>query len=224
MAAGAHPGLGQRGDGGLDTGRSLGRVGFGPVGHVDCADPRVPAFGHLECSGERGDHRRVSVIAVVGDDDTLVAGAGARHAERQLARLGARAAERHAREIVGEGGGERLGIVEDLLVQITGREIERPGLPAERVHHMGMAMADMGHVVVGVEIGPALAVPDPDPLPSHQVERPVVEERCAGAEQPVPAFKQRIVGHDGNPRLPAGGAQSSACSVSLGFAPGRGSR
>ena len=98
-------------------------------------------------------------------------------------------------EALVEGGGERLGVVEDGLVEIAGREVEPPGLRSQRAHHVGMAMADMGHVVVGVEVDPALAVPDPDPLPPHQVERPVVEERRAGAEQPVPAFEKRVVGH-----------------------------
>ena len=92
-------------------------------------------------------------------------------------------AECDAGEVVCEGGGERLGIVEDPLVQIAGGEVEPAGLVRERLHHMRMAMAHMRHVVVGVEIDPAVAVPDSGPLPPHQMERPVVEERRSGAEQ-----------------------------------------
>ena len=113
-----------------------------------------------------------------------------------------------AGEALVEGGGERLAVVEDRLVEVAGRQVQPPGLRRQRVHHVGVAMADMGHVVVGVEVDPALAVPDPHPLPPHQVERPVVEERRAGAEQPVPAFEKGSVRHERRSPVPAGATQA----------------
>ena len=95
--------------------------------------------------------------------------------------------------LVREGGRQSLAIVQDALVQVAGGEIEPAGLVRQRLHHMGMAMADVGHVVVGVEVDAPVAVPDPDPLPLHQVQWAVVEERRAGAEQPMSTFKQRVV-------------------------------
>ena len=202
---GPHAGLGHRGDGSLHVGCGLGGVHLGTVRHVDRADARVPALRRVERRAERGNDGGVPVVAEVGDDDALVARAGARDSERKLAGLGAGTTEHDAGEVARKGGGQRLGVVEDALVQIAGGEVEPAGLIRERVHHVRVAMAHVWHVVVGVEIDPAVAVPDPGPLPPHQMERPVVEERRTGAEQPVAAFEQRLVRHDGRPLSLAAG-------------------
>ncbi|EQB02851.1 hypothetical protein L288_15575 [Sphingobium quisquiliarum P25] len=58
---------------------------------------------------------------------------------------------------------------------------------------MRVAMADMGHIIIGVEIALAFIVPDPRTLATHQMKRPVVEEGRTAPQGAVTPLKKIIL-------------------------------
>jgi hypothetical protein len=55
-----------------------------------------------------------------------------------------------------------------------------------------MGMADMGHVVVAVEIGAAIVGPQPDAVAAHDVERLGVEQQRLRAHRPLAPLQQGV--------------------------------
>ncbi|MOA42260.1 hypothetical protein D3C78_1642980 [compost metagenome] len=68
-------------------------------------------------------------------------------------------------------------------------------LAANRLDHVGMAMPDIGHVVVDIQVTFAVGTIQPDGFALHEMERFLVEQRCLLAYQSVSAFEE-IVRHD----------------------------
>ena len=127
--------------------------------------------------------RGVAVIGGVGGDDAALARHRFGHAERDVVRLRPGTGEDRGGERVVEGGGQPLHIVEDAFVRIAGVGVERGRLIGDGLHHARVAVPDMGHVVVAVEIAPPGGVPEPDALSPHDMDGVVVEGGHVGAEQ-----------------------------------------
>src|SRR5258708_11406316 len=66
-----------------------------------------------------------------------------------------------------------------------------------------MTVADHGHVVVAVEIAPAVGIEQPDTLAADQVHRMVVEQRRPGQHKPAP-LQQTGGGGPAGGQAPAG--------------------
>ena len=117
-----------------------------------------------------------------------------------------------------------LGVVHDAFVQVARVRVERRDLSANRLHHMGVAMAHRHHIVVGVQVLLAVGGIEPGTEPLHEVERMLVEEAVARPEHP-PALDELArlgvepvqIGRLEAVRVHNGGAHGGlhACGVSL---------
>ena len=87
-----------------------------------------------------------------------MAGGQLRHAPSNVVGLAARIDEDAGIEMRRTSRREFLGIVENLLVQVSGMRRQYRCLPGNGAHNRRMAMADVRHVVVHVEILPPLRV------------------------------------------------------------------
>ena len=56
----------------------------------------------------------------------------------------------------------------------------------------GAAVADLGDVVVGIQVARAIGIVQPDTLAAHDMQGAVVEQVSAGAEQASPAFQMGL--------------------------------
>ena len=142
-------------------------------------DPVARRVGRAELGHGRG----VAVVGVIGCDDPALAGHGLDHAQGNVIRLRAGAGQDRGRQVAVKGRRQSLNIVENATVRVAGVGVERRSLPRDRLDHMGVAVADVGHVVVAVQVPAAVAVPDPDPLTTDQRHRLIVEGGNVGAEQ-----------------------------------------
>ena len=70
--------------------------------------------------------------------------------------------------------------------------VELARLLANCIDNPRMAMADMRHVVVHVEVAPAIGIVEPDPLAFDEVDRLVIEQPVGGTHGRLPAIQQRF--------------------------------
>ena len=85
-------------------------------------------------------------------------------------------------------------------MQVAGVGVQDPGLAGERSQHVGVTVADVGDVVVCVEIAPALSIEKPHPLAAYHVHGLVVEQRKPGAEQSLASDHQIRIAHARSPQ------------------------
>ena len=106
-----------------------------------------------------------AVKAVIEGDHSLAAGGGAGHLERVLGGLGP-AVGQHAGERIGDRheGVERLSDLQVAAMRqgVEGRVHEPVDLRLDRLHHRGMAVAEVEHADAAdeVDVVPALLVPE----------------------------------------------------------------
>ena len=131
----------------------------------------------------------VAVIGGIGANDALPRRAVAGNAQGQLVGLGARTGKKNHRQRVIQGGRQLLTVIEDGLVQIPRVDVQHRSLAVQRIDDTGMAVADSGHIVVGIEIAFALGIGQPDPLAFDNVQGRVVKKRRRGSEQLVAALQ-----------------------------------
>ena len=122
------------------------------------------------------------MIGGVGADDAGLAGRAARHAQRDLVGLGARAAEDDALDRRTVEGREALGEGDDAFVQIAAVDVERGLLARHRLDDMRVGMTDAGHVVVHVDVAAAVGIEQVDALAADDVQGRVVEQGRAGSQ------------------------------------------
>ena len=160
-------------------------------------DPVRTSANGFAVARHLGHQPGVAVIGVVGRNDAHLARRGLGHAQGDVVGLAARAGQDRGGEIGRKVPGQALDIVQDRLVEIPRVRVQRGGLARNRFDHMGMAVPDMGHVVVAVEILLAVDIPQPDTLALHQVDRVVIKGRQVRAEQFPASFNQtgNILGH-----------------------------
>ena len=139
--------------------------------------------------------RRVAVIGVVGRDDPAIAGHRLRHTQRDIVRLGPGADHDCLAQIVAQGAGQPLDIVQHKRVVIPRMGVQRRRLTRDRFDHLGMAVPDMRDVVVGVEVLLPLGIPKPHAFAPDDMHRLVVEGRHIRAHQPCAALGQRLIPH-----------------------------
>lgn len=61
--------------------------------------------------------------------------------------------------------------------------------------YLWVAVTDMCHIVDAVQIVIAVCVIQPTPLPSHNVQRPLVDQRCVGANVRFPLCHHCVILH-----------------------------
>ncbi len=138
--------------------------------------------------GKLGDITRDAVIGKAGDDHPAAASELLGDAQRQVVGLAAGAGKHDALEVIGKGAQQLLGVIEHALLQVASVGVELRGLPADRLDHPGMTMPHRRHVIVGIQIPPALFVIQPHTFTAHRVQGVFVEQSIGRAEQPCPAF------------------------------------
>ena len=74
--------------------------------------------------------------------------------------------------MLGQQAGQRFGILQNCIVQVAGVRRQNADLAANGAHHVRVAMPDVRHIVVDVEIGIALRIVEPT--------RPRLSPRCSG--------------------------------------------
>ena len=150
----------------------------GHEGHVGGIAPRWRV-----CPAELMHGRRVAVIGVIGGDHACLAGQGLRHPQGDVIRLGPGAGHERGIERRAHRRGQRLDIVQNPLVQIPRMGVQRPGLRADRLDHTRMAMADMRHVIVAIQVFAPLGIPQLCAKAAHQMHWFIIEGRHVRPQQ-----------------------------------------
>ena len=109
------------------------------------------------------------------DDHARSAGGGLGDAQGEVVGLAPRAGKHHVADILRHHCKEALGIVEDGVRHVAGVRVEDRRLPGNGRDDPGMAMADAGDIVVGVEIGLPVRTMEPDPFGAHDVQGARIE-------------------------------------------------
>ena len=156
-----------------------------------------PLFWLGADAGHLADRLAVAVIGGVGADDAALAGGAARHAQRHLVGLGARAAEDDAldRRTVERRDAFRQG--DDAFVQVAAVHVERRLLARHRLDDVRVGMPDARHVVVHVDVAAARLVEQVHALAADDVQGLVVEQRRSGSQRPVASGGKRRRTHAG---------------------------
>ena len=167
---------------------------------------RTDGFGEGDCAEpvERADQFAVAVIGCVGAENAALAGGESRHAQRDLVRLGAAAAQDDALDLRAVQRGEAFAELDDGLVQVTAVDVQRRLLACHRLDHARVGVTDAGDVVVHVDVAAAVGVIQVAALAADDVQRVLVEQRGSGAQRAVAAGKQAGgIGH-----VPSGAGMS----------------
>ena len=122
-----------------------------------------------------GNRGGIAVIGVVGRDHAGLAGHRLRHAQRDVIRLGSGADHDHLAEVVLELAGQPFDVIQNIIVQVARVGVQRRRLFRDRLDHLGVAVADMRHIVVAVQIGPAVLVPHMHARGAGDMHRVVVK-------------------------------------------------
>ena len=147
------------------------------------------------------------MIGARHDDHVAMSGVRPRQPQGKLVRFAAAGGEEADREWRGELRGQATGIKQDLLVQVACVGVEHRQLLRDRPHDLRVAVADVRHIVVGVEVALSVGVPEPGAESPHDLERFAIGEAQVRSEELTPAGEQRCGGRPrareealGNPR------------------------
>ena len=132
------------------------------------------------------------MVGVVGDDHALVLADDPRDADGEVDGLGAGAHEVTDPQRFRHRRGEPLRVADDVVVQVARVRVQRRRLARQRGDHVRMAMPDRGHVVVAVEVAPAVRVEEPGALAAHEVHGTVVEQPVARPERAAAPLAQCV--------------------------------
>ena len=132
-----------------------------------------------------GYGRSVAMVGTVSRNDAGSAGGGVRHAQCDIIGLAAGTCHDGGRQAAMKSRRQALNVIENALVQITGVCVEGGRLLMDRVDHPWVAVTDMRHIVVAVEVPFALGIVKPDIFPANNVHRIVIEQRCVLAEETI---------------------------------------
>jgi hypothetical protein len=119
----------------------------------DSGIPRPPR-AEREC----GDGIRDSVVGRVHDQAAMVAGGHAGHAPRHVVGFTARIHEHTGVQMFRQTGRYLLGVVQNVFMQVTRMGCEYCRLLLNGGNHVRLGVTHMRHIVIHVEIGPALRV------------------------------------------------------------------
>jgi hypothetical protein len=92
----------------------------------------------------------------------------------------------------GQRGKQALGVIDNAVVQITGMGIEHGRLAGNGRHHLRVAMAHRGHIVIHVQIGLAVRVVQPHPFRPHHMQGLLVEQAVSLAQRLLATPDQRL--------------------------------
>ena len=89
--------------------------------------------------------------------------------------------------------GQALRVFQHQFVQVAVMDVQGLRLPVQGLNHMGMAVSDVGHIVIDVQVFFTPGIIQPDALPFDDMHRFVVEQGCACAQQAVASFQNFCV-------------------------------
>ena len=107
----------------------------------------------------RADINQGGGVAVVGrlqHNQITMASVGASQPQRQFIGLAAGVDEKADLQRSGQGGTQQLGVSIHEIVQIAGVGIQQGHLFAGRAHYLGMTVANVGHVVIGINVAASI--------------------------------------------------------------------
>ena len=114
---------------------------------------RAGAAGTVVLVRAHVDQRRgVPVVGGVHHHDIAASGVGPGQAKGELVRLAPTGGEEAHRQRRREAGHERIGVVEQPVVQVAGVRVERRPLLGHGPDDTRVGVTDVGHVVVGVDV------------------------------------------------------------------------
>ena len=134
---------------------------------------------------------RISVIREITDDDPRTARISPCDSQCQFIRFAAGAAEHCDIEFVRKLRSQALRVIEHVVMQVPGVCVKRLDLFLQCFDNMWMAVPDVWHVVIHVEILISVRVEQPDSLAFHKVHGIVVEKAVSGAQQFTATRDQR---------------------------------
>ena len=167
-------------------------IGIGQHGLAGGGGPALAALALVLVGAHLLQRHEMAVIGPVERHDTLTLCVVARHAERQIVRLAAAAHEGGDGQVLGQGCRQRLGIGDDVVVEIAGIGVEQGGLFRQYRDDLRVGVAEMGDVVVTIEIGAAAIVIKIDTLAAHDLHRRLVGDGEV-ADQLLLAPREQIV-------------------------------
>ena len=126
---------------------------------------------------------RVAVVCGVRRDDAALAGDGFGHPERDVIGLRSRAGQDCGVQCCVKRAGKPLHIVQKQFVQVTGMRVQNTRLRADRIDHARVAMSDMRHIIIAVQVFSSLSIPDPNTVAAHDVYRVIIEGGNIGSKQ-----------------------------------------
>ena len=131
------------------------------------------------------------MVAPLEDDRAPVPDPGTGDAERQVVRLAAGVREEHDLERRGQGGGQRLGVVGELAVEVTGVRVQPRRLSGDGGGDRRMRVSDLADIVHEVEVVPSGGVVEERAPPPDEVDRRGVVGHAEGrAEAPAAFFEE----------------------------------
>ena len=135
------------------------------------------------------------MIGIFGHNEPGATGVRLCNPESQIIGLGPGAGEHRVRQGRRVRGQQCLGVIEHAIMQIPGVAGKYCRLLRRGRNYIRVAMAHRGHVVIGIQIGIAVLVVEPDTLPSHQMHGRFIKQPVGGAQRPCPPFNQhKIIG------------------------------
>ena len=159
-----------------------GQVGFAApvraaiiVGRDQRAHMRGDAAGIAAGGREGVDRLGDAVIGVFHGQAAAVAGIGPGHAPGDIVRLAARIDEGADLQVARQRRPQPFAVVQHLGSEIARVGVQGAHLARDGLDHMGMAVPDMRHVVIGVEIAAARGVGQPHALAPHHMQRRIVK-------------------------------------------------
>ena len=75
-------------------------------------------------------------------------------------------------------------------MKIAGVRIKGTGLLADRIDHVRMAVTHVSHIVVHVEVFPAIGIEQPDAFTAHKMQWLIVKQPIGGAHQLLSSFEK----------------------------------
>jgi hypothetical protein len=134
-----------------------------------------------------GERNGDAVIGGFRHDEAGPAGAGFRHAQREVVGFAAGAGEHDVADLGRKRCQQLFSVIEHGLVQITRVGVEYAGLLRDRSNDMGVTVADGSHIIVGVQIAVSGGIVEPHAFAPHKLHRLLVEETIGRSEQAISA-------------------------------------
>ena len=150
---------------------------------------------HALAKGWRtGRHATGDAMVGMGrDNHPLPTAEIARQPQGQIVGLAAGTGKHGLMTRHGQSGQQALGIIDNAFIQVTGMGVEGGGLPGNGRHHLRVAVAHRGDIVVDIQIGLAGGVVQPHPFAAQQMQGLLIEQAICLPQRLLATADQRLL-------------------------------